>query len=316
MEKRGRRSIVMWLRKTDDHSRENFFNGEKRLAYHLFFEKISKRNNFRFSFGEDAYLGDGCFSNIAVYQDERAVETGENFKADIIYNFSKLAGPDFNAGKAVVVNSAAFREFCVKINAYSYLQEFFPKTYLAYSFKEVNKYLEKIETNKVVLKPNKGKAGKDVFIFDIDKVDLSLLPSTILRDEGFLVQEFIDTSCGIKDIASSYHDFRIVTHGEKISMCHVRQPRPGSLISNSHQGASVTEVNLDSIPDSILNFYHQVHSRIRQKYPCSMYSMDIGMTTKGPLLIELNAQPSFPKENFKCLDSYICNLIEYLETVN
>src|SRR5680860_816760 len=310
------RNIVMWLKKTDNHLSEEFFSKRKSIAYHKFFKKISERDNFRFVFGVDSYIGDGIFSNVALYKDSEVIETKDNFKADVIYQYSKLANLDFDSGGAVITNTPAFREFCVKINAYNYMPQFFPVTFLTKSIEEIKEVLTRIKTEKVVLKPNRGKNGDDVFIFKLSEVDFNILPKDKLKDEGFLIQEFIDTSDGISGVVSSYHDLRIITHGDKISLCHVREPAPGSLIGNSHKGALITEIDIEAIPDFILKFYKKVHSEIIKKYSHPMYSMDIGIGKNGPKLIELNSHTAFPGETFKCMDRFIGNLIEHLETVS
>ena len=243
------------------------------------------------------------------------IKTTENFTADTIYQYSRLANVDFNPGKAVITNTPEFRDFCVKINAYNYMPQFFPLTHLVKSIEEIKDTLPKIKTEKVVFKPNRGQNGDDVFIWNMNEINFDLLPKDKLEDSGFLIQEFIDTSNGIPDIVSSYHDLRIITHGDKISLCHVRQPTPGSLVGNSHKGASITEIDIDSIPEFILEFYNKVHSEIIKKYPHPMYSMDIGISKDGPQVIELNAHTAFPGDTFKCMDTFIDNLIYHLETI-
>lgn len=313
-ENRIPRNIVMWLKSVEDHALSNFHN-RKEVAYHKFFKKISERDNFRFAYDLESYLGDGIFSNVAIYKDGEIIKTNEEFKADVIYQFKKMANTDFNRSNVVITNTPEFKDFCLKKNTYDYMPQFFPKTFFTKSLDQIKEALTKIKTEKVVLKPNAGSNGDDVYIWDIDEVDLNLIPKDKLEDQGFLVQEFIDTSLGIPGIATSYHDFRIITHGDKISLCHVRQPIPGTLVSNSHKGASITEIDIDSIPLFILNFYKEVHAEIIKKYPSPLYSMDIGIGKDGPKLIELNSHTAFPGENFKCMNRFIDNLIDHLETI-
>ncbi|GEM_PF-1946373 len=313
-EKRKPRNIVMWLKSIDDHALSNFHN-RKGVAYHKFFKEISERDNFRFAYDIESYIGNGNFSNVAIYKEGEIVKTNEEFKADVIYQFKKMANLDFDRSNVVITNTPEFKDFCLKINTYDYMPQFFPKTFLAKNLDEIKEALNKIKTEKVVLKPNKGSNGDDVYIWNINEVDFNSIPKDKLEDQGFLVQEFIDTSLGIPNIAISYHDLRIITHGDKISLCHVRQPVPGTLISNSHRGASITEIDIDSIPPFILNFYSEVHTEIIKKYPKPLYSMDIGIGKNGPKLIELNSHTAFPGENFKCMDRFINNLIDHLETI-
>ena len=270
------RNIVMWMRNTNDHLISNFGN-RKVIAYNRFFKEISERDNFRFAFDLESYIGDGKFKNVAVYKNNKIIKT---------------------------------------TNTYNYMPKFFPKTYLALNKKELLQSIKKIKTDKVVLKPNRGKNGEGVYIFDKANFNINLISKEKLYDNGFLIQEFIDTSTGIPNIVNSYHDLRIITHGDRISLCHVRQPQKGSLVSNSHQGASITEIDINSIPKFILDFYYKVHKKITKKYPHPLYSMDIGIDKSGPKLIELNSHTAFPGENFKCMDRFIDNLIYHLETIH
>jgi len=309
------RNIVMWLRSTNDHAISNFRN-RKVLSYNKFFKEISKQDNFRLAFDFDSYIGNGKFKNVAIYKSNKIIMTTDIFKADVIYQYNKMVPLSFSAEKILITNTPEFRNFCSpKINTYNYMPEFFPKTYLALNKKELLKSIGKIKTKKVVLKPNKGSNGDHVYIFDKNNINIDLIPEEKLYDFGFLIQEFIDTSTGIPTIASSYHDLRIITHGSRISLCHIRQPQKGSLVSNSHKGALITEINIDSIPKFILDFYHKVHNKIIKKYPYPLYSMDIGIDKDGPKLIELNSHTAFPGDNFKCMNRFINNLIYHLETI-
>ena len=313
-ENRKPRNIVMWLKSVKDPALSNFHN-KKEVAYHKFFKKINERDNFRFAYDFESYLGGGIFSNVAIYKDGEIIKTNEEFKADVIYQFKKMANTDFDRSDVVITNTPEFKDFCIKINTYDYMPQFFPKTFLVKNLEEIKEALTKIKTEKVVLKPNRGSNGDDVYIWNIDEFDLNLIPNDKLEDQGFLVQEFIDTSFGIPGIATSYHDLRIITHGDKISLCHVRQPIPGTLVSNSHRGATITEIDIDSIPLFIFSFYKEVHAEIIKKYLKPLYSMDIGIGKDGPKLIELNSHTAFPGENFKCMDRFIDNLIDHLETI-
>lgn len=310
------RNIVIWLKSENNNSSEGFFQNRKATSYHKFFKKLHERNNLRFVFGFDSYKGNGEFANVAYYNNGEIVKTQESFTASVIYQYNKMVSLGFDSGSAVITNTPEFRNICSpKINTYNYMSHFFMKSYLAFSEEELKNGVEKITTSKVVLKPNNGQNGDGVFIFNKDEVDFSVIPQDKLQEKGFLVQEFIDTSAGIPGLVDSYHDLRIITHGDNISLCHVRQPPTGSLIGNSHRGASITEIDIDNIPENILSFYKDVHTEITKQFPKPLYSMDIGVGLGGPKLIELNGHTAFPGEDFKCMDRFIDNLIYHLETI-
>ncbi len=309
------RNIVLWLKSTDNHVDSNF-NNRKSVAYHKFFRELNMRNNFRFAYDFDSHKGGGEFSNVSKYDNGKIIKTGESFKADVIYQYNKMVEVGFECSPAIITNTPEFRNLCgPKINTYRYMPQFFMPTYIAFSEEELVDAIAKITTTKVVLKPNSGQNGDDVFIFNKNEVDLSVIPKDKLKEKGFLAQEFIDTSRGIPNIINSYHDLRIITHGDNISLCHVRQPAEGSLLGNSHKGALITEIDIEDIPEVILSFYKQVHSEIIKKYPKPLYSMDIGLGIDGPKLIELNGHTAFPGKGFKCMDRFITNLITHLETI-
>jgi hypothetical protein len=124
MENKTPRNIVMWLKSIDDHALSNFHN-RKGVAYHKFFKRISERDNFRFAYNVDSYLGKGVFLNVAVYKEGEILKTNENFKADVIYQFKKMADTDFDRSEVVITNTPEFKDFCVKINTYDYMPQFF-----------------------------------------------------------------------------------------------------------------------------------------------------------------------------------------------
>lgn len=309
------RNIVMWLTSVEDPKRAGFLTSGS-VAYHRFFKKISERDNFRFAYNKDSYKGGGVFSNVAKYINGKIVGSNEDFTADVIYQFSTLTEPGFNPSPAVITNTPDFRKFCIsKIVSYEYMPQFYPTTFLVFNIENALSKVATINSDKVVLKPNKGEGGEGVTIVERGDFNCNLLNVKTLEKHGYIIQEFIDTSIGIPNIATTVHDLRITTHGEKISLCLIREPKRGSLVSNVHQGGTATEVDIDKIPDFIMDFYCKVHKEITKIHPRPLYNMDMGVGKNGPKLIELNSNTAFPDASFKCMDRFIDNLIEHLETI-
>ncbi len=195
------------------------------------------------------------------------------------------------------------------------MPEFSPLTFFVSNENEYRAALQKIPTEQFAWKPNRGMNGIGVRIlekkfFTLDREMREALP------EGVVIQEFIDTQKGIPGICNSYHDLRIVTINEEKVLSHVRIPSNGSLVSNYHQGADITEVQINSLPKSILDFYERVHAKVLERFPHPMYSMDIGMSPSGPRLFELNGHTAFPWPHFKSLNTFVENLVLHLENLS
>jgi hypothetical protein len=322
-------NVVIWIKSSQKEIfTPHYYKGASYLAL---LEELSRRGHHVFlTYDAASWRGGDLFSPAAEYRDGTLkILSGSGTKpihADVIYNLGNIPGEAFPTSDTIsktdggpsyahITNTPAFRNFCAsKFAAYEYLREFFPKTILVTHEKDVPTALEKIAGEFFVFKPNTGTNGRGVKVLKKDEPALDdEMRAIIAEPGGALIQEFIDTSYGIPGICDAYHDLRLAIVNNVIALTHVRIPEPGSLIANYAQGATIHELAITDIPKNILSFYHGVRTKIAERFPNSMYTMDIGVGALGePLLFEINGTTAFPWPEFVGKDFFIENLAKHL----
>ncbi|MEE9525431.1 MAG: hypothetical protein V3V78_02375, partial [Candidatus Woesearchaeota archaeon] len=189
------------------------------------------------------------------YKENDRWKIARNQEVDVIY--SRFAGSiykDNNVNKAAqrfklnmakqvtIINHPALDEFCwdKRIVADAFPM-YSPKTFVVNTPRGLKLVLGRINSDKVVIKPRYGTLGKDVLIVDKDN-----LPKKIGKNT--LVQEFIDTSKGIKRITDEIHDMRIIMINGKIDHVHIRTPKKGTLTANVALGGTKVFIPNSKIP--------------------------------------------------------------------
>lgn len=308
------KNIVVWLKASQKEIFQSSYY--KSVSYNQLARNIQERHNLFFAFDASSYRGGDIFEPVSEYVHGVIEPTKKQITADIIYNLGDIPNKNFKTLNAKITNTPAFKDFCSsKFDTWQYLSEFSPKTIFLNTEEDFFRALGQIETDTAVFKPNNGTHGVGVRIFQKNNPHLNDEMKMDIK-KGALLQEFIDTKSGIKNICDSHHDLRLVTINEKVVLSHVRIPEPGSLIANHQQGATILEVAPEAIPKEIVSFYAKVHAKIASRFPQPMYSMDIGLGASGPRLFELNGHTAFPWTHFKSRDFFIENLVAHLENLS
>jgi len=174
-----------------------------------------------------------------------------------------------------VLNNSFVEDVCNdKYLTYLFLKRHVPTTVL--SLKKIGE----IKSDTVVVKPRFGAGGRGVYIQGKDSVKI------LKRD--FLLQEFVDTSSGVKGLVKGTHDLRLVILSGKILDFYIRMPRKG-LISNISLGGRFVKV--DRIPASAKRMGRCVDKKLRKFYP-RFYSVDLLFDKyQRSWICELNAHP-------------------------
>jgi glutathione synthase/RimK-type ligase-like ATP-grasp enzyme len=325
-------NVIVWIKS----SQKEIFTPQyhKGASYLALLHALSRRGHRVFlAYDESSWRGDDRFSPAAEYRDGtlRTVADGnsEPVCVDVVYNLGNIPGEAFPRRDAIsktagepsyarITNTPVFRNFCAsKFAVYEYLREFFPKTILIMREEDFLPALKKISGDFFVFKPNTGTNGRGVKVLKKNEPALDdEMRAIIAEPGGALIQEFIDTSRGILGICDMYHDLRLAIVNNVIALTHVRIPESGSLIANYAQGATIRELAVEDIPKNILAFYHKVRTKIAERFPNSMYTMDIGVGASGePLLFEINGTTAFPWSEFVGKDFFIENLAKHLENL-
>ena len=288
--------------------------GEKRSIYRYFFQKGRELGFDMFLVsGPQSYLGGLRFKNPAFFDGENFILQNKIITADAIYDRSGGVGfppPEIDTR---VLNCSTFKILCNDKNLmYGYFGKFMPKSFEVKNSSDLKKFLKKFNpASLAVLKPANGLGGKNIII---NKA--SNLSGTILeKEKAYVLQEFIDTSCGIENITKEKHDLRVVVANGKIVFSHLRTPRKGSLLANAAQGGSIREVSLEKIPENVLAIISKMRKLIDKKFNFPIYSIDFGITERGPLVFELNDQIGFPREDMENAKLFVNTLLESLSSL-
>ncbi|MCX6757541.1 MAG: ATP-grasp domain-containing protein [Candidatus Nomurabacteria bacterium] len=302
----NKKKLVFWKRPTGDPVIDNF---SRNPEYHEFFRQCNEVFEFRIVNNRENYIGNGVFKNVCLYKDGRISQTAEEFKTDVIYQFKKLTDETFD-NAVPVVNTLAFKSWCGdKWNQYQLLSEFMSKTFLIEKEEDLLNYLPQITTDKAVIKPRSGQKGDDVVVFD--KKFPAKLNLEILKKKGYLLQEFSDTNVNIPNVVSGTHDIKLITIDDSV-FANLRTPDVKDSDVCTYD-SPYTEIDIHKLPETVLAFHKQVKEKVNQEFPGQLYTVDIGITEKGPIIFELNNHTAFPYIHFDYAQDFFKALIKHLQ---
>jgi glutathione synthase/RimK-type ligase-like ATP-grasp enzyme len=260
-------------------------------------EKVFKRGVF-FD-GKEWLIDEEGFRPLGIIDKMQSLREREyNYlKREIAANFPYINDPDFS----LLFSSKLFHVLC--------FGDLIPRSFLISSSKDADFFLEKIESEKVVVKPLIGSGGEGVRI--VDKKDLNLKELVM----PVLFQEFIEADAQSIGMSGEIADLRVVFVGEEISYVCTRVARKGSLMTNFHQGAQVKILDKKIIPVEVLKIIEKIQKQLipfRKKF----FSLDFIFDKKGKTwLVEINTRPGidlFPSDSFDVRDRFLEELIELL----
>ncbi|KKT87492.1 MAG: ATP-grasp domain protein [Candidatus Moranbacteria bacterium GW2011_GWC2_45_10] len=237
----------------------------------------------------------GIFSKAWAYREGKWIKVTEPVKPDLV--FDKVGGiRDYElfdlkmkiSTQTKIFNHPMFRTLLDnKLAQYLTLGDFMPKTLLATDKDQFEGALEKISTEKVVLKPPYGSGGFGILITEKRNAaeECSVYP--------VLVQEFIQNESGIPGFSNEGEvaDLRMVFFNHQFRYALSRIAKSGSLFTNFHQGATAVMVPEDRIPENAKRAAMDIVGRL-SIFKEAQYSLDFMFTKEGePLLIEMNTTP-------------------------
>lgn len=287
--------------------------GIKRAVYYYFFEKGSELGfDMYLVMGLRKYLG-GLKFNAPLYFNPGKAKfeiLDKEIVADAVLDRS--GGVDFPPLdiSEKVLDHRKFKLICWnKILMYEYLGGFSPLSFPVMSFLDLQKNSGIFKHNEMaVLKPSVGLKGRDVHI------DLfsNILRLDIDFNKKWVLQKYVDTSGGIKGLVKGEHDLRVVIVNGKIIYSHIRQPALGKKTANVGQGGSITEINIEQIPQKILEITRDLKEKIDSDFDKPLYSIDYGVQNEEPVVFELNDTIGFPSDKMKKSRIFIDEVLEAL----
>jgi ribosomal protein S6--L-glutamate ligase len=128
----------------------------------------------------------------------------------------------------------------------------------------------------VIIKLIRGTQGRGVYLASEIKTVETILKTVHRLKEQVLVQEFVEETRGT--------DIRIIVVGTRCVAAMKRTAADGDFRSNLHRGGTAEPVTLD------LNS-KQLAARAAQAHGLAVAGVDILISNRGPLLLEVNSSP-------------------------
>ena len=272
--------------------------------------EIGKKRGIRYYRASISRYSNGAFSEAWTNKNKKWIKE-KNVKPDIIFDRSphllcESKTKEKMASKFVFANDPVFYQFGKsKFLTYLVFKNFMPKTRIAYSFNELKNNLKYIKTDKIVIKPDVGAGGEGVEIInrrEINKIKINKYP--------VVVQEFVDSSNGIKGLVDGIHDLRIIFLNQKPILSYIRQPKSG-YISNVSLGGIRRIIPLSKIPDNLILALDEIVDKLKC-FNNIFYSVDFFFDKNQKFyIIEINPSPSINLEDDDARCRYYKKLSEY-----
>lgn len=215
--------------------------------------------------------------------------------------------------KAVLINDIYFnRMFKSKFITYSILSDYMPLTFIAHNKEDLANRIDKIRSKKVVIKPDDGLGGRGVFV--MKKSEVKKMNTTKIKFPT-IVQEFIDSSHGIRGIVKGTHDLRVIFINHHPTISYIREPAGNSLVSNVSLGGKREILDLSLVPKRIKNELKAIVNKMKL-FENTIYSIDfIVDKNNNPYILEINSPPSFHVEDRKSIKILYNDIIKFLTEV-
>ena len=150
----------------------------------------------------------------------------------------------------------------------------------------------------VILKLIRGTQGRGVYLATQIRTVETIIRTVHRLREQVLVQEFIRESRGT--------DIRIIVVGTRCVASMRRMAADGEFRSNLHRGGSAVPVNLDANSK-------QLAVRAAHAHGLGVAGVDIVLSSRGPLLLEVNSSPGLEGIETSTKVDVAGEIIRYLE---
>lgn len=172
-----------------------------------------------------------------------------------------------------------------------------PKTVFARETPEAEDLIEQAGGTPLIIKVARGTHGKGVVLAETKKAAEAVMQAFYVEGVNFLVQEFIEESAGT--------DIRAFVVGGKVVASMKRQSLDDDFRSNLHQGAEGTPIKLTDEE-------RKTAQKAARAMGLSICGVDMMRSSRGPLVLEVNASPGFGIEKVTGRD-VAAAIIDYVE---
>jgi ribosomal protein S6--L-glutamate ligase len=172
-----------------------------------------------------------------------------------------------------------------------------PKTVFVRETADFDDVLKQVGGAPVIIKVARGTHGNGVVLAETPKAALAVMQAFYVEGVNFLVQEFVAESAGV--------DIRAFVVNGKVVASMLRQSLDDDFRSNLHQGGEGIDVKLT--PEE-----RKTAQRAATAMGLSIAGVDMMRSSRGPLVLEVNASPGFSIE--KVTGSNVAaKVIDYVE---
>lgn len=156
-----------------------------------------------------------------------------------------------------------------------------PKTIFSRETAEVEDLVEQAGGAPVIIKVARGTHGNGVVLAETRKAAEAVMQAFYVEGVNFLVQEYIAESAGT--------DIRAFVVGGKVVASMKRQSLDDDFRSNIHQGGTGTAIKLTDEE-------RKTAQKAARAMGLPICGVDMMRSSKGPLVLEVNASPGFAIE--------------------
>lgn len=175
-----------------------------------------------------------------------------------------------------------------------------PKTVFSRSGVDVDDLISQLGGTPVIIKLARGTHGNGVVLVDTKKAAKSVLQAFYVMDEdgtNILLQEYVKESAGT--------DIRAFVVGGKVVASMERKSLDDDFRSNLHQGGS-------GVPVKLTDEERKTAIKAAKAMGLSVCGVDMMRSSRGPLILEVNASPGFGIEKVTGRN-VAAPIIEYVE---
>lgn len=175
-----------------------------------------------------------------------------------------------------------------------------PKTVVSRNTADIDELLDQLNDMPVIIKLASGTHGNGVVLAETKKAARSVMQAFYLSDAdgtNILLQEFVKESAG--------SDIRAFVVGSKVVASMKRQSLDDDFRSNLHKGGTGAPIKLTAEEE-------KVAVKAAKTMGLSVAGVDLMRSSRGPLVLEVNASPGFGIE--KVTGRNVAGkIIEYVE---
>ena len=175
-----------------------------------------------------------------------------------------------------------------------------PKTVVSRNSIDIDSLIDKVGGTPVIIKLASGTHGNGVVLAESKKAAKSVLQALYLSNEdgtNILLQEFVEESAGT--------DIRALVVGSRVVASMQRQSLDDDFRSNLHKGGTGTIVKLTEEETKMA-------IKAAKAMGLNVAGVDMMRSSRGPLILEVNASPGFGIETVTGRD-VASKIIEYVE---